>query len=107
MIRIESAEHVSDFTVRLTLTNGSVVERDLARLLVGRIFAPVRKNPRAFAAFQVEGGTLTWPNGADLCPDVILWDGPPPTSKRARPPKRLAPSGRVEDTRSAPKRRAS
>jgi Protein of unknown function (DUF2442) len=107
MIRIKSAEHVSEFTVRLTLTNGSVVERDLARLLVGRVFAPVRKSPRAFAAFRVEGGTLTWPNGADLCPDVILWGGPSPTSKRARPAKRLTPTGGADEAPSAPRRRAS
>lgn len=27
----------------------------------------------------VERGTLVWPNGADLCPDVLIWSGVPPT----------------------------
>ena len=28
----------------------------------------------------VEDGTLVWPNGADLCPDVLIWDGLPPAN---------------------------
>jgi hypothetical protein len=27
---------------------------------------------------RVEGGTLVWPNGAGLCPDVLIWGGLPP-----------------------------
>jgi len=32
---------------------------------------------------RVEGGALVWPNGADLCPDVLIWDGLPPTDAAA------------------------
>jgi hypothetical protein len=27
---------------------------------------------------RVEGGTVVRLNGADLCPDVLIWGGPPP-----------------------------
>jgi len=27
---------------------------------------------------QVEVGTLVWPAGGDLCPDVLIWGGLPP-----------------------------
>jgi hypothetical protein len=27
---------------------------------------------------RVEAGTLVWPNGADLCSDVLIWGGLPP-----------------------------
>jgi len=33
---------------------------------------------------RVEGGALVWPNGADLCPDVLIWGGLPPTDAAAR-----------------------
>jgi hypothetical protein len=28
------------------------------------------KDPWFFAKVRAEGGTVVWPNGADLCPDV-------------------------------------
>ena len=31
-----------------------------------------------FREMRVEGGTLVWPNGANLCPDAVIWGGLPP-----------------------------
>jgi len=65
------------------------VERDLSAALVGPIFHPIRSDARTFAQVHVEGGTVVWPNGADLCPDVLIWNGPPPQQgTRTRPPRR-------------------
>jgi Protein of unknown function (DUF2442) len=63
----------------LTLSDGSIIERDVSCLLIGPVFARIREDPAFFAAqARTEEGTVVWPNGADLCPDVLIWGGPPP-----------------------------
>lgn len=106
LLRIKSAKPLGGFRVRLVLTDGSAVERDLERLVSGGIFAALRKDPARFREFAVEGGTIAWPNGADLCPDVLIWGGPPPT-KRATPPKNLALEAPADAPTRGRKRRAS
>ena len=78
LVRIQDAAPLEGFRVRLKLTDGRIVERDLEELLTGPVFAGLRGNPERFREFRVEGGTLVWPGGADLCPDVLIWGGPPP-----------------------------
>lgn len=34
---------------------------------------------------RVEGGSVIWLNGGDLCPDVVIWGGHSPTDVSARP----------------------
>jgi len=64
---------------RLTLTDGSIVERDVEKLLVGPVFDGIRSDPVLFRKVRVEHGTVSWPGDVDLCPDVLIWQGPPPT----------------------------
>jgi uncharacterized protein DUF2442 len=78
MTRIKDAKPLHDYRVQLTLTDGRLVERDLGPLLVGPIFEEIRNNEARFREMRVEGGTLVWPTGADLCPDVLIWGGLPP-----------------------------
>jgi Protein of unknown function (DUF2442) len=78
LLRIREVKPLDDFKLRLTLTDGSVIERDVSRLLVGPIFEPIRTDPAVFRRVRVDGGTTVWPNGADLCPDVLIWGGAPP-----------------------------
>jgi len=81
LLGIEAVEPREGFCLRLTLDDGSVIERDVSMLLNGPIFDPVR-DPEVFRQVRVEGGTVAWPNGADLCPDVLIWGGPPPTAEQ-------------------------
>ncbi len=77
-LRIRKVEPLEGFKLRLTLNDGSVVEREVSGLLVGPVFEKIRSDRALFAQVRVEGGTVVWPNGADLCPDILIWGGPPP-----------------------------
>ena len=78
LVRIRNVTALEGYRVSLALTDGRVIERDLLPLLVGPIFEKIRTDPAAFKQLRVEDGTLVWPNGADLCPDVLIWGGLPP-----------------------------
>ncbi len=88
LLRVREVKALEGFKLRLALTDGSVVERDVSRLIAGPVFEPIRKDPAVFAKVRVEGGTVVWPNGADLCPDVLIWGGAPPEEGQqpAHPP---------------------
>jgi hypothetical protein len=92
LVRIREALPLGGFRLRLSLSDGSVIERDVAHLLVGPIFEPLRKDRDLFAKVRVEAGTVVWPNGADLCPDVLIWGGPPPADEAAGAPGKARPA---------------
>ena len=77
LVRIRTAKPLPGYRLQLNLTDGRTVERDVSELLWGPIFEPLR-DPSVFAQVRVERGTVVWPNGADLCPDVLIWGGMPP-----------------------------
>lgn len=78
LLRIREVKPLEGFKLRLILTDGSTIEREISRLLIGPVFENIRNDPALFAQVRVEGGTVVWPSGADLCPDVLIWGGPPP-----------------------------
>ena len=82
-MRIRSVRPVGGYRLSLTLTNGEVVERDVGALLRGPRFEDIRSNPAVFASVRAQGGTLVWPDGADLCPDTVIWGGLPPVDAAA------------------------
>jgi hypothetical protein len=84
MIRIREAAALDGFRLGLRLTNGERVERDVVLLLEGPVFEPLKKDPALFRDLHVEAGTVVWSNGADLCPDLLIWGGPPPEDGEAR-----------------------
>jgi uncharacterized protein DUF2442 len=77
-IRIESVEPLDGYVLRLGFSDGSTREVDLESALWGPIFEPLR-DPAAFrqVAVDLELGTIVWPNGADMDPDVLHGDQPP------------------------------
>jgi hypothetical protein len=88
LLRIRELEALDVFRLRLTLTDDSVIEREVGALLVGPVFEPVRNYREIFVKARVERGTVVWPNGADLCPDVLIWGGPPPEEQQPLHPPR-------------------
>lgn len=82
LVRIREVEPLEGLRARLTLTDGRILERDLEPLLRGPIFEPLCVDPELFWQVRVEAGGLAWPNGADLCPDAVLWGGLPPNEEQ-------------------------
>jgi len=72
--RITAVRHVHDYCLALTFSDGARGEIDLKDRIVGRggVFAAL-EDTGAFASVRVdpEVGTLVWPNGVDMCPDVL------------------------------------
>ena len=89
LLRIRQAIPLEGWRLRLTLSDGSVIERDVAGLMIGPIFDSLKTDPALFKQVRVEHGTVVWPNGADLCPDTLIWGGPPP-EHAMHPPQQLA-----------------
>jgi len=62
--------------VHLEFTDGTARDIDLEKYLRGPIFEPLRADPARFREVRVEpgAGTISWPNGADIDPDVLYLD---------------------------------
>jgi hypothetical protein len=89
MLRVRSVEPLDGYWLRLHLTNGDVIERNVRDLLNGRVFESLRADYREFQRARVRWGTVVWPGKLDLDPDVLIWDGPAPTDPASRPRDRL------------------
>jgi hypothetical protein len=89
LVRIKQVEPLQGHRLRLTLSNGAIVERDVGKFLVGPVFEAIRTNPTLFAQVRVDHGTVVWPGEIDLCPDVLIDDEaggtPPCITADARP----------------------
>ena len=85
LIRICESEPLANWRLRLKLTNGEYIVRDVSTFLHGPVLGCVRQDETVFRAVRVEVGTVVWPNGADLCPDVLIWGGMPPENAAQMP----------------------
>jgi hypothetical protein len=74
--RIRSVEPLDGFILRLTFDDGTKRDVDLEGELWGPMFEPLRADPDLFRQVRVdeELGTIVWPNGADMDPDVLHGD---------------------------------
>jgi len=89
-VRIRAVQALEGTTVRLELTTGEERRIDLAPYLHGPVFAAIRESAELFrqASVDPELGTVVWPNGADIDPDVLIeglrpaWQDAPAPSPR-------------------------
>lgn len=72
ILRILEAEVCGPQLLRLRFNNGSHKTVNVAPLLGGPIFEPLR-DPAYFARAELDRvcGTVVWPNGADFAPEAL------------------------------------
>ena len=64
------AEYRGDFKIWVEFSDGVEGTIDFSEWLVGPVFEPL-KDPAYFARFFIDGGTVVWPNGADIAPETL------------------------------------
>jgi hypothetical protein len=89
-VRIIEVEPLDGYVLHLRFSDGSSREVDLGSELWGPVFEPLR-DLELFrkVAVDAELGTVVWPNGADLDPDVLHGDQAP-AEPLAPAPRRTA-----------------
>lgn len=91
MLRVKDAAALPGRQLRLTLSDGSVVERDIEALLWGPVFERLCTDDALFSRVRARHGTVTWPGDLDLAPETLIWDGPDPDDDNRRPEPFLRP----------------
>jgi hypothetical protein len=64
------AEYRGGYRIHLTFNDNSEKTIDFREWLDGPIFEPL-KDPIYFRTFFLDGGTVAWPNGADIAPETL------------------------------------
>lgn len=64
------AEYRGEFRIHLVFSDSSEATLDFRRWLDGPVFEPL-KDPNYFRRFFIDGGTVVWPNGADIAPETL------------------------------------
>lgn len=73
--KVKSVRLISGCRLKLVFCDGFVGELDLSPL----IRAPrgpmevALQDPNLFGGVHLDGGTVAWPNGYDICPDVLRY----------------------------------
>jgi hypothetical protein len=70
LVSIVRAQHVVRYLIRLQFSDGVEKTVDFRPWLRGPVFEPLR-DLRAFKKFFIAGGTVCWPNGADVAPETL------------------------------------
>lgn len=73
LVRVEKATPLEGFQMQLDFEDGTSRVVDLEAYLKGPIFEAVRNDASLFRSVRVEAGTIAWPNGADIDPDVLYY----------------------------------
>ena len=72
--RVTSVKHLRDYELELSFSDGTIASLDFRPRVAGRggVFKAL-ESTEFFKLVSVdqEAGTIVWPNGVDLCPDVL------------------------------------
>jgi len=72
-IGVRSVKPLRDFRALVTFDNDAQKEVDLEPYLQGPVFEPIRSDPAVFCSMTITHGVISWPNGADIDPDVLYY----------------------------------
>ena len=64
------AEYRGEYRIFLEFSDGVENTVDFSQWLDGPVFEPL-KTPQYFQRFFLDGGTVAWPNGADVAPETL------------------------------------
>ncbi len=66
-----SIEYRKDYVYHVAFDDSTEADVDFAQYLdAGPVFEPLR-NLTFFKLARIEGGTIAWPNGADVAPETL------------------------------------
>ena len=67
---VTRAEYRGEYKIHVTFNDGVAATIDFTPWLDGPIFEPL-KDRGYFERFFLDGGTVSWPNGADIAPETL------------------------------------
>lgn len=70
VVRVVEAKYVREYQLRVRFSDGAEKVIDFSRWLHGEVFQPLVAK-REFKRFFIAGGTVCWPNGADIAPETL------------------------------------
>lgn len=87
MLEIRKASALDGRRLSLTLTDGTVVERDVAEYIAGHgYWQRLVTDDDYFRRVRVRYGTVVWPGGIDMAPEMLIWGGAYPSNDDHRRP---------------------
>ena len=84
LARVTDVQALPGRVLRVSFSDGLVRELDFREVLIGALAAI--DDDRAFSEAHVDkvAGTVAWPNGIDLDPDVLHGDEPADSARQPR-----------------------
>ena len=78
------ADYRGGFRIHLTFNDLAERTVDFRPWMKGPVFEALKK-PAYFRKFFVDGGTVVWPNGADIAPETLYEAAVSERTRRKRP----------------------
>jgi hypothetical protein len=68
--QVNRAKPIDGFVIDVRFNDGTEKHIDISQWFKGPVFKAL-KDPKFFAKFFLESGTLAWPNGVEIAPETL------------------------------------